>query len=91
MWIAPGLLISLLLLAGFLLYLAGWVGLWIEAFRHSILWGLLVVAIPAVTVAFALFHWETARFPTLCLLTGIGLVALSYVLSSISGVPIPDH
>jgi hypothetical protein len=91
MLIALGILISLLLIAGLLLYAAGWVGLWIEAFRHSVLWGLLVFLIPPVTVVFAFRHWRTARNPTLCLLIGVGLLALGYLLILASGIPIPDN
>jgi hypothetical protein len=82
MFIAPGIFISVLLIAGPLNYAAGWVGIWIEACRNSIIWGLLVVLIPPVTVVFALFHWETARFPTVCLLleSASWLWAISYAL-----------
>jgi hypothetical protein len=89
--IALGILISLLLIAGLLLYAAGWVGLWIEAFRQGILWGLLVVFVPPVTVVFAFRHWRTARFPALCLLTGASLLALGYLLVLASGIPIKDN
>jgi hypothetical protein len=88
---ALGILISLLLIAGVFLYVAGWVGLWIEAFRQGILWGLLVVFIPPVTVFFAFQHWRTARFPALCLLIGVGLLALGKLLIHASGIPIPDN
>jgi hypothetical protein len=90
MLVALGILISLLLISGVLLYGAGWVGLWIEAFRQSILWGLLVVFIPPVTFVFALGHWRTARFPALCLLIGVGLLALGALLALASGIPIAD-
>ena len=39
MSIALGILASSLLIVGLLLYAVGWVGLWIDAFRLSILWG----------------------------------------------------
>ena len=91
MLIALGILISLLLIAGLLLYVAGWVGLWIEAFRQSILWGLWVFLIPPVTVVFAFRLWRTARNPTLCLLIGVGLLALGYLLLLASGIPIQDN
>ena len=81
----------LLMIVGLLLYAAGWVGLWIEAFRQSILWGLLVVFIPPFTVGSAFYHWRTARFPALCLLIGVGLLALGYLLILASGIPIPDN
>jgi hypothetical protein len=89
--IALGILISLLLISGLLLYAAGWVGLWIEAFRQKILWGLLVFLIPPVTVAFAFRHWRTARNPTLCLLIGVGLLALGYLLIFALGIRIRDN
>jgi hypothetical protein len=91
MLITLGILMSLLLIAGLLLYAAGWVGLWIEAFRQSILWGLLVVFIPPVTVVFAFRHWRTARFPALCLFIGVGLLALGSLLALALGIPIPDN
>jgi hypothetical protein len=81
----------LLQIVGLLLSAAGWVGLWIEAFRRSILWGLLVVFIPPVTVGFAFLHWRTARFPVLCLLIGVSLLALGYLLTFGSGIPLPDN
>ena len=77
------ILVSLLLIAGLLLCTAGWVGLWFEAFRQSILWGLLVVFIPPVTVVFAFRHWRTARSRALCLLIGVGLLALGALLPQI--------
>ena len=91
MLIALGILVSLLLIAGLLLYAAGWVGLWIEAFRRSILWGLLVVFIPPVTVGFAYYHWRAARFPALCLFIGVGLLALGALLALALGIPIPNN
>ena len=48
---ALGWLALLLSVVGLLLYAAGWVGLWIEAFRQSILRGLLVLLMPALTYA----------------------------------------
>ena len=77
---ALGIFCSLLLIAGLLLYAAGWVGLWIDAFRQSILWGFLVFLLPPVTVGFAFLHWQRARTATLCLLSGVGLMAVGYVL-----------
>jgi hypothetical protein len=88
---ALGILMSLSLIAGVVLYAAGWVGLWIVAFRQSILWGLLVFFIPPVTVVFAFRHWRTARFPALCLFIGVGLLALGDLLVLALGIPIPAN
>jgi hypothetical protein len=88
---ALGFLMAISLIAGVVFYAAGWVGLWIEAFRQSILWGLLVFFIPPVTVVFAFRHWRTARFPALCLLIGVGLMALGYLLILALGIPIPNN
>jgi hypothetical protein len=89
--VALGAFVSLLLIAGLLLYAAGWVGLWIEAFRQSVVWGLLVFMIPPVTVVFALGHWRTARIPALCLLIGAGLLAFGYFLVLALGIPVSDR
>jgi hypothetical protein len=74
---------AVLLVAGLLLYAAGWVGLFLEAFRESIVWGLLVFLIPPVTLLFAIRHWKAARFPALCVLGGAGLMLLGFALSSV--------
>jgi hypothetical protein len=68
------------LIGGPSFYGAGWVGLCIKAFRQSILWGVLVLLIPPITVGFAFCHWRTARFPALCLFTGLGLIGIRYIL-----------
>ena len=84
MFDALGILMSLSLIAGVVLYAAGWVGLWIVAFRQSILWGLLVVFIPPLMVVFAFCHWRTARSPVLRLLSRVGLLALGEALMLIT-------
>jgi hypothetical protein len=71
-----GFLVSVLVIAGIFLQIFGVVGLWIAAFRQSILWGLLVVSIPPLMVVFAFCHWRTARSPVLRWLSGVGLLAL---------------
>jgi hypothetical protein len=91
MLIALAILASLLLIVGLLLYAAGWAGLWIEAFRQSILWGLVVFLIPPITFVFALGHWRAARIPALALLIGAGLIALGFLLIHASGIPVPTH
>jgi hypothetical protein len=91
MRIALGLCGSLLLIAGLLLYAAGWVCLWSEAFKQSLVWGLLVFMVPPFTIVFAFGYWRTAKVPSLSLLIGVGFLALGYFLILASGIPIPDH
>jgi hypothetical protein len=88
---AIAILAAILLIVGLLLYAAGWVGLWIEAFRRSFLLGVFAFGIPPVTVAFALLHWREAKTPALSLLCGLGLLALGYLIIRGLGVPIPAH
>jgi hypothetical protein len=85
-----GILLAIMGIVGAALASAGWVGLWIEAFRQSVLWGLLAVFIPPVTIAFAFFHWRTARIPALCLLIGIGLMSFDSLLFLAVGVAIQN-
>jgi hypothetical protein len=79
-----GFLVFVLVIAGIFLQIFGMVSLWIAAFRHSILWGLLVVFIPPLMVVFAFCHWRTARSPVLRLLSRVGLLALGEALMLIT-------
>jgi hypothetical protein len=80
-----GLFALILMIVGLALCVIGWVGLWIEAFRVSIIWGVLAIIIPLVTVVFAVWHWPAARRRVLDALIGVGLMGLGNVVFLVSG------
>jgi hypothetical protein len=63
----------ILVFAGILVYLAGLIGVVIEAFAWNIWCGLAVLLLPPLTLVFAILHWDKARGA--CLAVGVGLVA----------------
>ena len=76
MFVSHGLFSSLLYLAGLLISLVGLIGLYLVAFRQSIVWGLLVLLIPPLMIAFVVIHWRRARTRVLCVLGGAALAAV---------------
>jgi hypothetical protein len=76
MFVSHGLFSSLLYLAGLLIFLVGLVGLYVVAFRQSIVWGLLVFLLPPLMLGFVVCHWRRARTPALCVLGGAALAGV---------------
>jgi hypothetical protein len=75
-----------LLIGGLLLYLGGWVGLWIEAFRRSIWWGLAVFLVPVITIFFALRYWKQVKLPALSVIIGLCLIGVGYLIVAGLGI-----
>jgi hypothetical protein len=80
-----GLFSVILMIVGLALFVIGWVGLWIEAFQVSIVWGVPAIIVPVVTVVFAVWHWRAARRRVLDGLIGVALSGLGDVLVLVSG------
>ena len=57
-------------------------GLWflIEAFKKSVVWGLLVFCVPFVSLVFLVMHWNDARWPFLANLAGWAMVVAGLVV-----------
>jgi hypothetical protein len=79
MFVSHGLLSSLLYLAGLLIFLVGLIGLYVVAFRQSIVWGLLVLLIPPLLIGFVVIHWRRARTPALSVLGGAAIAGVCEV------------
>jgi hypothetical protein len=75
-------LAACVILLGFGLILIGAAWFLISAFQESILWGLGVVFIPLVWLAFLIVEWPAARRPFLWQLTGLILVIGGVALAS---------
>ncbi|MCK9238584.1 MAG: hypothetical protein M0Q29_03760 [Thiopseudomonas sp.] len=73
---------AILILAGLLIFLLGWLWLIWRAFMFKPFWGLAVV-LPPLAVIFLLLHWRRAVLPLMALFVGVGvLVAGSYQLAT---------
>ena len=74
-WLRYLMWLSLLLIIG------GTIGVVIEAFRQSILWGLAVLILPFVWLIFSILAWHRVKVPFLAGLVGyIGLGVTSMVI-----------
>ncbi len=73
----------LIILAGVLLFVAGWGWLAINGFRESLLWGLVTTAFPPFAApCFALNHWKVTRLPMALLCGGILLTTIGGKIAS---------
>ena len=74
-----------LVFGGMLVYLAGLIGIVIEAFGRSIWWGLGVLLLPPIAILFAVLHWKRARGACLAVVVGCMLATAGYLLAAAAG------
>ena len=73
----------LLYLVGSILTIIGAIGLVIEAFHESTLWGLGCLLLAPVILAFIVFHWEDAKKAFSIWLIGLGMIFLAVFMRSL--------
>ena len=61
---------------GVILFLVGWIGLLVAAFRVHILWGLLGVCVQPLLLVFVIVHWDKAKNPAMLWFLGWILMSL---------------
>ncbi|MBX3161672.1 MAG: hypothetical protein KF773_37270 [Deltaproteobacteria bacterium] len=67
---------ALVMWIGLILLLVGGLMFLLSAFGESILWGLGVLFVPFVSLAFLILHWRRAKDSFFLQLYGVGLVVL---------------
>ena len=72
---------TLLMAAGAIVGLIGWIGVLLLAFRESTVWGILSLLIGIVWLIYAIMHWDEAKKPFLLSLGGSILMILGSVLA----------
>jgi uncharacterized membrane protein len=77
--------IALIILGAFLCVIGG-IGLLIEQFKESILWGLGSLLIPIISLIFVVLHWKVSRNLFLIQVVGFGIILVGM---AISGDPKP--
>jgi hypothetical protein len=70
----------ILLLIGFLAAAVASIWMIVNAFRVSVLWGIVVFLFGPAWLVFCFKHWDMARRPLYCLLIGCGLCAGPFLL-----------
>ena len=71
---------TILVFAGFILYLIGAIGMIIAEFRESIIWGLLGLFTQVANLLFAILHFDECKKELGLMLLGIILVILGVSL-----------
>lgn len=72
---------TFMFIAGFILALAGGIWLVLTIFMESVLWGLLSLLLPIVSLVFVAQNWDQCKTPFLTQVVGIGLVIGSYAFA----------
>jgi hypothetical protein len=70
-----------ILIAGFVLAMAGYLWLIIAAFRQRFLWGVGLLVFPPLALIFVAWHFRAAKRPLLVLLVAILVFATPYAMS----------
>lgn len=65
---------GMLVMAGYVLALIGYLIIVIAAFRESAVWGIGVLLVPIVSLIFVALNWHVARGGFVLYLAGVGLV-----------------
>ena len=76
------MIVHLLLLIGVLFYFIGAIGVLIEEFKESIIWGLFGIFTQVVNVLFAILYFERCKRWLGLMLIGFLLIIFAAVLSS---------
>ena len=65
---------SAMLLTGYIIVVLG--GLWmlVVIFQTSVVWGLLSILVPFVSLLFVIMHWDDTKRPFLVQLVGLVLI-----------------
>lgn len=85
------LLLSGLLIAGWVVMIVGWIMLLIAAFSESVLWGLACFFVPIVMLFYVIIHWSEAKKGLAVYLGGILLIIAAMVSLVVLGGPHPVH
>lgn len=62
---------------GILIFIIGGIGFLIAAFRTNILWGLVCLLIPPVSIIYLVLHWHEAKNPFFLQLAGLAALLFS--------------
>lgn len=81
---------TIILGIGGLIALVGAIWLLVVTFKKSILWGILSLLIPFVSLIFVIMNWELTKKPFLIYLGGIVLVIVGSVLGAASMPALPE-
>ena len=71
---------SLLLIAGGIIALVGWIMFLIVAFKESILWGIGCLIFAVVGLVFLVLHWNDAKKPFFIWLAGGAILFVARTL-----------
>ncbi|MCP4041435.1 MAG: hypothetical protein GY731_05670 [Gammaproteobacteria bacterium] len=69
-----GSITTLLVAAGAIIFLAGWIYLVVIAFKESPIWGLAILLIPLAWLIYIPMRWKMAWKPFLALVVGFALL-----------------
>jgi hypothetical protein len=70
-----------LLAAGIFLIFSGSIILIIEQFKVSLIWGLIGIFLPILSLLFIIKYWKVSRLPFIIQLAGYVLIAISFSYS----------
>ncbi|MBL4847134.1 MAG: hypothetical protein JKY65_16560 [Planctomycetes bacterium] len=76
---------GILALIGLVIAAIGGLWLYVEGFKESIVWGLLMLFVGPVSLVFVAMHWDKAGKPFLIHIGGIVLMVLGMMLGAESG------
>ena len=65
-----------LIYIGVAVFIIGGLGLLIEAFKESILWGIGCLLLTPIALVFLILHWDKAKNPFLLQLVGVAIIFL---------------